>query len=352
MTLLSDGRIYLDWNATSIICNSAKAILLDLINEVGNPSSIHLEGRKARIIVETSRDLIQETLGLSDGKLVFTSGATEAASLILHNTNLNCSAIEHECVKKWCNVSIPVNKSGQVDKKENSELNVLQIANSETGVLQQLPKHLYCTDAVQAIGKVNCDFQELAPTAIIMSSHKIGGPKGVGAAFLKDEAKIDPLIKGGMQEMGYRAGTENFMLIAAFSESVKHATKIISNGEWEKVKELRDYLEAEIQNIATETKIIGTESDRLPNTSCFVTPGWSGENQVIELDLMGFSVSSGSACTSGKISASDTLVAMGIDKKIAKNGLRVSLGPNTKKSDIESFISVWKSLYIKCKNNN
>ena len=352
MTLLSNGRIYLDWNATSIICNPARTIISDLINEVGNPSSVHLEGRKARIIVETSRDIIQETLGLVDGKLVFTSGATEAASLILHNANLCCSAIEHDCVKKWCNVSIPVNKLGQVDKKKNSELNVLQIANSETGVLQKIPKYLYCTDAVQAIGKVNCDFQELAPTTIIMSSHKIGGPKGVGAAFLKDEAKIDPLIRGGMQEMGYRAGTENFILIAAFSKAITHANKLISDGVWEKVRELRDYLEIEIQNIASETKIAGMETERLPNTSCFVTPDWKGESQVIGLDLMGFSVSSGSACTSGKISASDTLVAMGIDEEIAKNGLRVSLGPNTKKSNIESFISAWKRLYIKHKKNN
>ena len=351
MTLLSNGRIYLDWNATSLICNPARTVFLDLINEVGNPSSIHLEGRKARIIVESSRDQIQELLGFADGKLVFTSGATEAAALILHNTNFSCSPIEHECVKKWCNISIPVNGAGQVDERERANLNVLQIANSETGVLQNIPKSLYCTDAVQAIGKVNCDFQELTPKTVIMSSHKIGGPKGVGAAFLKDEAKIVPLIKGGMQEMGYRAGTENFILIAAFSEAIKYSKKLLSEGIWEEVKELRNYLETEIQSIAKETNVAGIESNRLPNTSCIVTPGWSGENQVIELDLMGFSVSSGSACTSGKISASDTLLAMGIDETSAKNGLRISLGPNTKKSEIESFISAWKSLYIKHKRN-
>ena len=170
--------------------------------------------------------------------------------------------------------------------------------------------------------------------------------------FVEDEAKIDPLIRGGMQEMGYRAGTENFILIAAFSKAITHANKLISDGVWEKVRELRDYLEIEIQNIASETKIAGMETERLPNTSCFVTPDWKGESQVIGLDLMGFSVSSGSACTSGKISASDTLVAMGFDEEIAKNGLRVSLGPNTKKSNIESFISAWKRLYIKHKKNN
>lgn len=350
MTLLSNGRIYLDWNATSLICNPARATLLNLINEVGNPSSIHLEGRKARIIVESSRDQIQQSLGLVNGNLVFTSGATESAALILHDANLSCSAIEHECVKKWCNISIPANKAGLVDQRENAKIDVLQIANSETGVIQNIPKHLYCTDAVQAIGKVNCDFQEIAPITVIMSSHKIGGPKGVGAAFLHDEAKIAPLIRGGMQEMGYRAGTENFILIAAFSEAMKHSKKLLSDGAWEKVKELRNYLEDEIQSLGKEINIAGIESNRLPNTSCIVTPSWSGENQVIELDLMGFSVSSGSACTSGKISASDTLVAMGIDKKTAKNGLRVSLGPNTKKSEIESFISAWKSLYIKYKN--
>ncbi len=352
MTLLANGRIYLDWNATSLICEPARKVFLDLIHEVGNPSSIHLEGRKGRIVVETSRDQIQESLGLVDGSLVFTSGATEAAALILHNADLSCSAIEHDCVKKWCNISIPVNKSGQVEKKENLKLDVLQIANSETGILQNIPKSLYCTDAAQAIGKVDCYFQELNPLTVIMSSHKTGGPKGVGAAFLQDEVKVTPLIRGGMQEMGYRAGTENFILIAAFSEAIKYSKKLLSDGIWENVRELRNFLENEIQSIAKEANIVGIKSDRLPNTSCIVTPGWSGENQVIELDLMGFSVSSGSACSSGKISASDTLVAMGFDKTNAKNGLRVSLGPRTKKSDIESFISAWKSLYIKHKENN
>ena len=257
MTLLSNGRIYLDWNATSLICDPARIVFLDLINEVGNPSSIHLEGRKGRIIVESSRDQIQESLGLNEGKLVFTSGATEAAALILHNTNFSCSPIEHECVKKWCDISVPVNKTGQVDERESANLDVLQIANSETGVLQNIPKSLYCTDAVQAIGKVHCSFQELLPKTVIMSSHKISGPKGVGAAFLRDDAKIEPLIIGGMQEMGYRAGTENFILIAAFSEAIKYAKKLLSDGIWEKVKELRDYLETEIQSVAKEINIAG-----------------------------------------------------------------------------------------------
>ena len=130
MTLLSNGRIYLDWNATSLICNPAKRVILDLVNEVGNPSSIHLEGRKARITVESSRDQIQESLGLADGKLVFTSGATEAAALILHNTNFSCSLIEHECIKKWCNISIPVNKAGQVDERDRGGLCLLYTSPS------------------------------------------------------------------------------------------------------------------------------------------------------------------------------------------------------------------------------
>jgi cysteine desulfurase len=351
MTLLCNGRTYLDWNASSVISDPVKEIIIELMGQVGNPSSIHLEGRKARIIVETARDEIQELLGLKNGKLIFTSGATEAAGLILHNKKLKCAPIEHECVKKWCEASVFVKKDGQIEFKKDDRARVLQFANSETGILQNQISNLYCMDAVQAIEKMECNFEEINPKAIIMASHKVCGPKGVGAAFLEDDQDVLPLMKGGQQEYGLRAGTENFILIAAFSEALKYSLKILADGVWEKVKELRDYMEAEILNIENSTKIIGLSSNRLPNTSCIVSPGWKSENQVISLDLEGFSVSSGSACSSGKVADSASLTAMGYDKKIVQSALRVSLGPETKKSDIESFIFTWKRLYKRSRFN-
>jgi cysteine desulfurase len=353
MTLLSSGRTYLDWNASSVICDPAKNVIFELINEVGNPSSIHLEGRKARIIVETARDDIEELLGLKNGRLIFTSGATEAAGLILHNKKLKCAPIEHQCIKKWCESSVLVKKDGQIEFKQDDQSRVLQLANSETGILQNQIYNLYCMDAVQAIGKIKCNFEEMNSKAIIMASHKVCGPKGVGAAFLQDYQDFLPLIKGGQQEYGLRAGTENFILIAAFSEAMKFSLKLLADGVWEQVRELRDYMEGEILNVANNTEVIGFANYRLPNTSCISSPGWRSENQVISFDLEGFSVSSGSACSSGKVADSTTLESMGYNKKTVQSAIRVSLGPETKKSDIESFIFAWKRLYMKfIKNKN
>ena len=351
MTLLSNGRTYLDWNATSIVCEPARKALFNLINETGNPSSVHLEGRRARIILESSRDKIQELLCINNGRLIFTSGATEAAGLILHNASQRCAIFEHECVKKWCDVSVLVQDDGQIQESEIPKIRVLQFANSETGILQNLSEKLHFIDAAQAIGKIHCNFQKLKPESIIMSSHKICGPAGVGAAFLSEEADFSPLIKGGMQEHGLRAGTESFMLIAAFSEAVKFSMQLLVDGVWDEIEELRNYMEDEIGNVSKETIIVGSENRRLPNTSCIVTPGWRGENQVIELDLKGVSVSSGSACSSGKLQKSETLMGMGFSESLAQNSLRISLGPHTKKRDIENFLFAWKELYLKSRDN-
>ncbi len=345
MTLLQNGRRYFDWNASSLLCERSRHSLVSNLELVGNASSVHSEGREARNIIERSRDDIMDLLGLDSGTIIFTSGASESAALFLHDKKMECSAIEHDCVKKWCDVSIPTMKNGLVCVSESKKNLALQIANSETGILQNMPKGIACSDAVQAVGKIDCKFDELQPDAFFLASHKVCGPKGVGVLFVKDGDLVQPTVIGGNQEFGLRAGTENFLLIAAFSEALAYSIDLVKNGVWQEIEVLRNMLENEVREISKKTIVVGEKEKRLPNTSCMITPGWKGESQVIGLDLEGFSVSSGTACSSGKISEVNMLKEMEYNDELSNSSIRVSLGPDTKKSDIEAFIFSWKQLY-------
>ena len=345
MTLLQNGRRYFDWNASSLLCERSRHSLVSNLDLVGNASSVHSEGREARNIIERSRDDIMDLLGLDSGTIIFTSGASESAALFLHDKKMECSAIEHDCVKKWCDVSIPTMKNGLVCVSESKKNLALQIANSETGILQNMPKGIACSDAVQAVGKIDCKFEELKPDAFFLASHKVCGPKGVGVLFVKDGDLVQPTVIGGNQEFGLRAGTENFLLIAAFSEALAYSINLVKNGVWQEIELLRNMLENEVREISKNTIVVGEKEKRLPNTSCMITPGWKGESQVIGLDLEGFSVSSGTACSSGKISEVIMLKEMEYNDDLSNSSIRVSLGPDTKKSDIEAFIFSWKQLY-------
>ena len=345
MTLLQNGRRYFDWNASSLLCERSRHSLVSNLELVGNASSVHSEGREARNIIERSRDDIMDLLGLDSGTIIFTSGASESAALFLHDKKMECSAIEHDCVKKWCDVSIPTMKNGLVCVSESKKNLALQIANSETGILQNMPKGIACSDAVQAVGKIDCKFDELQPDAFFLASHKVCGPKGVGVLFVKDGDLVQPTVIGGNQEFGLRAGTENFLLIAAFSEALAYSINLVKNGVWQEIEVLRNMLENEVREISKNTIVVGEKEKRLPNTSCMITPGWKGESQVIGLDLEGFSVSSGTACSSGKISEVIMLKEMEYNDDLSNSSIRVSLGPDTKKSDIEAFIFSWKQLY-------
>ena len=345
MTLLQNGRRYFDWNASSLLCERSRHSLVSNLDLVGNASSVHSEGREARNIIERSRDDIMDLLGLDSGTIIFTSGASESAALFLHDKKMECSAIEHDCVKKWCDVSIPTMKNGLVCVSESKKNLALQIANSETGILQNMPKGIACSDAVQAVGKIDCKFDELQPDAFFLASHKVCGPKGVGVLFVKDGDLVQPTVIGGNQEFGLRAGTENFLLIAAFSEALAYSINLVKNGVWQEIEVLRNMLENEVREISKNTIVVGEKEKRLPNTSCMITPGWKGESQVIGLDLEGFSVSSGTACSSGKISEVNMLKEMEYNDELSNSSIRVSLGPDTKKSDIEAFIFSWKQLY-------
>ena len=345
MTLLQNGRRYFDWNASSLLCERSRHSLVSNLDLVGNASSVHSEGREARNIIERSRDDIMDLLGLDSGTIIFTSGASESAALFLHDKKMECSAIEHDCVKKWCDVSIPTMKNGLVCVSESKKNLAVQIANSETGILQNMPKGIACSDAVQAVGKIDCKFDELQPDAFFLASHKVCGPKGVGVLFVKDGDLVQPTVIGGNQEFGLRAGTENFLLIAAFSEALAYSINLVKNGVWQEIEVLRNMLENEVREISKNTIVVGEKEKRLPNTSCMITPGWKGESQVIGLDLEGFSVSSGTACSSGKISEVIMLKEMEYNDDLSNSSIRVSLGPDTKKSDIEAFIFSWKQLY-------
>ena len=351
MTLLQNGRRYFDWNASSLLCENSRKSLISNLELIGNASSIHAEGRDARNIIERSRDSVMDILGLDEGTIIFTSGASESAALFLHDKKMECSAIEHDCVKKWCNVSIPVLRNGLVSLTSSKNNIAMQIANSETGILQEVPRGIACTDAVQAVGKVDCSFGEMRPQALFLASHKVCGPKGVGVLFVKDENLIEPTVLGGNQEFGLRAGTENFVLIAAFVEALNYSLNLVEKGVWQEIEILRNMLEDEIKEISKTTIIVGEKEKRLPNTSCIITPGWKGESQVIAMDLEGFSVSSGTACSSGKLSEISLLKEMKDSDNLASSSIRVSLGPNTKKSDIEAFIFSWKQLYSRHKKN-
>ena len=351
MTLLQNGRRYFDWNASSLLCENSRKSLISNLELIGNASSIHAEGRDARNIIERSRDSVMDILGLDEGTIIFTSGASESAALFLHDKKMECSAIEHDCVKKWCNVSIPVLRNGLVSLTSSKNNIAMQIANSETGILQEVPRGIGCTDAVQAVGKVDCSFGEMRPQSLFLASHKVCGPKGVGVLFVKDENLIEPTVLGGNQEFGLRAGTENFVLIAAFVEALNYSLNLVEKGVWQEIEILRNMLENEIKEISKTTIIVGEKEKRLPNTSCIITPGWKGESQVIAMDLEGFSVSSGTACSSGKMSEVSLLKEMKYSEDLANCSIRVSLGPNTKKSDIEAFIFSWKQLYSRHKKN-
>ena len=190
MTLLQNGRRYFDWNASSLLCENSRKSLISSLDLIGNASSIHAEGREARNIIERSRDGIRDLLGLNDGIIIFTSGASESAALILHDKKMECSAIEHDCVRKWCRGSLPITNNGLVSLKNSKSDQALQIANSETGILQKVPKGIACTDAVQAVGKIDCKLNEIMPKALFIASHKVCGPKGVGLLFVEHEEMI------------------------------------------------------------------------------------------------------------------------------------------------------------------
>ena len=333
-------RVYLDHNATAPLRPEARAAMIAAMDVAGNPSSVHAEGRAAKALIEKARAQVAAAFGADGADIVFTSGATEAAALTLGGRGLSGAGVEHDAVRAWVQDDLPVDGNGLVTVADPGR-STLQLANSETGVVQSLPDGLAVTDATQAFGKLPVAFNWLGAQMALVSAHKLGGPKGIGAVVMRRGTDLAAQIQGGGQEMGRRSGTENVIGIVGFGAAAEAAAQDLANGIWERVEKLRNILEQALEAGANQTIFIGQEAQRLPNTLCFATPGWKGETQVMQMDLAGFAVSAGSACSSGKVRASQVLTAMGFEAQTAMGALRVSLGPETQEEDVLRFAEAW-----------
>jgi cysteine desulfurase len=369
-------RVYLDWNATTPLRPEAKSAMTAAWEISGNPSSVHGEGRQARRLVEDARAAIAAAVEARPHDLVFTSGGTEANALALTPglrrgagqpvERLLVSAIEHASVLAGGRFpaaaigTIKVNGSGIVDLAHLRTLLAagppalvsVMLANNETGAVQPISEvadvvheagGLLHVDAIQALGKIPIDISMLRADLVTLSAHKIGGPKGVGAVVLAEDVQgLEPLLRGGGQELGRRAGTENVAGIAAFGAATKAAMAALRD-DATRLGVLREHLEQGLKR--TPGMIVFSEdAPRLPNTTLFTVPGLKAETAVIGLDLAGIAVSSGSACSSGKVQPSHVLDAMGFPKDLAQGAVRLSLGWSTSEADIDLTLEAWRKL--------
>ncbi|MGT2500398.1 cysteine desulfurase family protein [Bradyrhizobium guangxiense] len=370
------SRVYLDWNATTPLRPEARAAMVAAYDLIGNPSSVHAEGREARRLVEEARAALAVAVGALPRNVVFTSAGTEANALALspgmrrpsggHVQRLLVSAVEHASVLaggRFPDAAIglvQVTRSGVVDlehlkaqlAKGPPALVSIMAANNETGALQPVAEAaqivheaggLLHVDAIQALGKIPFDIKGLGADLATFSAHKIGGPKGVGALVAAEGiVGLEPVLRGGGQEQGRRAGTENVAGIAGFGAAVKAALQALPQ-DAKRMATLRDHLENGIRRIADAT-IFSEDVERLPNTVLFTAPGLKAETAVIGFDLEGVAVSSGSACSSGKVQPSHVLSAMGFDPAVAQGAVRLSLGWSTEPDDINRALEAWRKL--------
>ncbi len=338
------NRAYLDWNATTPLRPEVRVAMAQAMDVVGNPSSVHAEGRAAKGLIERARAQVAAALGAEGADIVFTSGATEAAAMACAGRGLHCAGIEHDAVAAWCFGDLSVDQQGRVAVADPAR-SAVQLANSETGILQDLAEGLAVSDLTQAFGKVPLAFNWLGCQMGLVSAHKLGGPKGIGALVLKRGVDFDPVLKGGGQEMGRRAGTENLIGIAGFGAAAEAAARDLADGVWERVAELRNTLNQALSFEGFNTISVGNSAALLPNTLCLIAPHWKGETQVMVMDLAGFAISAGSACSSGKVRASKTLQAMGYDETLAGQAIRISLGPTNTEDEVLRFAEAWGREY-------
>ncbi len=371
---MSFHRTYLDYNATAPIRPEVIDLMTEVMAEGGNPSSVHKSGRSARARLDTARNQIGALVNALPPEVIFTSGGTEASDLAINGVapansldEIVISVIEHPCVRASAALAgkpvteLPVTLDGVIDLEAaekvfdrlaaegKTALVCVMLANNETGVLQPVQQIgrmirerkvglLHC-DAVQAAGKIPVDAVMLGVDTMALSSHKIGGPQGVGALIVREGVAISPRISGGGQEMGRRSGTENVAGIAGFGKAAEIAAANLKS--YEQLAAVRDRLESELRQSANDVRIFGDEAERLPNTCCFAVPGVSAETALMFLDLAGVEVSSGSACSSGKVAKNYVLAAMGACDVERNAALRVSLGWRSEEADIERFLEVW-----------
>ncbi|MBX9458831.1 MAG: cysteine desulfurase [Rhizobium sp.] len=377
---MTKTRAYMDWNATAPLLPEAREAFLRVGLMEGNPSSVHREGRAVRAEIESARRRVAVALGAGPADVVFTSGATEAANLVLTPEfrmgrsalqfgTLYVSAIEHKAVFEGGRfargdvVAVPVDRGGVVDlaaldamlsahdHSTGLPMVALMLANNETGVIQPVTQAarlvhaaggVIVVDAVQASGRIAFDIATLDADFVIVSSHKIGGPKGAGALVARGEAMMpSALIQGGGQEKGHRSGTENAAAIAGFGAAAEVVVKDLDERA-ETVRKARDHIEARMREIAPELVIHGASGERLANTIFFSLPGLKSETGQIAFDLEGVALSAGSACSSGKVGESHVLKAMGLDPRMG--ALRISIGTSTTEQDIERTIAAFAKI--------
>jgi cysteine desulfurase len=338
---------------------------------VGNPSSVHAEGRRLLGVIETARGAVATLVGSDAAHVVFTSGATEANAWVMAGgwRTIFVSSVEHDSVLGPARASgarlvlLPVDANGVIDVvraealiganagRAGSQLLSVQLANNETGVLQPVAalaavarQHgvlVHC-DAVQACGRVPVDMATLGADFLALSGHKLGGPKGVGALVFAARATLKPLIGGGGQERRRRGGTEGVAGIAGFGTAAALAGDDLASIA--RVRALRDQLERGVKQASPDAVIIGSGAERLANTSCIALAGTTAETLVIKFDLKGIAISAGAACSSGKVSVSHVLTAIGIAEDLARAAVRISIGATTTAADVDAFLAVWREV--------
>jgi cysteine desulfurase len=367
-------RAYFDWNATAPLRPAARAAMLAALAVTGNASSVHAEGRAARRLIEEARSKVAALVQAEPQNVIFTSGATEANMLALtpnwgavpRRDRLFVSAIEHPSVRSGGRFAaseiqeVQVTADGIVDldalrtalAKTKYPLVSVMIANNETGVVQPVrqvaeivhaAEGILHVDGVQGAGRLPIGMIDLGAGLLSLSSHKIGGPQGAGALIRRPGLVPEPLIRGGGQERGFRAGTENVAAIAGFGAAAEAALAGLAS-ESARMAALRDRMETDIRSVTPDVVVFGEGAPRLGNTSLLAVPGTKAETALIAFDLNGIALSSGSACSSGKVQPSHVLAAMGLEPSLARAALRISLGWETSEADLDRLLNAWKKV--------
>lgn len=365
-------RIYMDNNATTALRSEVKQLLIERLDMFANASSMHEEGRQAAKLLEQARSQVADLIAAQSEEILFTSGGSESNNMVFQamrkegekrgRKEIIISTIEHPCVLNaaaeleksgFTLIRLPVDAAGMVDISAYTSalsyktlLVSIMLANNEIGSIQNIPllaaqAHkvgaLFHTDAVQAVGKLPVSVQELGVDYLSLSAHKIYGPKGVGALYHKKHSPLEPLIRGGHQEGGLRAGTSNTTAIYGFGLAAELAKKELAEYD-KKMTELREYFKTELLKAVPAIRINGHESQVLPNTLNVSFPGAEGEAILLHLDLLGIAASTGSACASGSLDPSHVLMATGLGPELSHGSIRFSMGRDTTKDEIDYIL--------------
>lgn len=357
---------YLDYNATAPLRPTVLAAMHEVEGFPLNPSSIHESGRAAKKLLEDNRKAIADAVSVFPNEVMFVGSGSEANNMVLRGFDrpILISAVEHASILKTGSLlgadTLPVDENGivkldvlakKLEALGKPALVSVMLANNETGVIQPIAEiadivhshgGLLHTDAVQAVGKIVIDFGLLKADMMTIGAHKAGGPVGVAALILRNDLPIKPMVTGGGQELGRRAGTEDVVKIEGFATLMQEVAKA---PEAKRLAELRDMLETQLKVIEPHAHVFGSNVTRLPNTLLIAMPRVKSETQLMNFDLAGFAVSAGSACSSGRIEPSHVLKAMGIPEETASCAIRISIGWNTLENDLISFASAWKNTY-------